>query len=104
MKGRRNMSNIFNQDILVAEVRKTALACMQDISEEIKVLILKNFEDEELLTKKELCDRILKCSVTTADMHYFNDPTFPCIEINKYKRYPKKAVEKWIDKKSRRAG
>ena len=53
--------------------------------------------DEELLTKKELCERILRCDVDVADKYVLNQPKFPYIWMGKRKRYPKKQVERWIE-------
>lgn len=52
--------------------------------------------DDELLTRKELCDRILNCDVKTANRYYLNEPDFPYMYRGNQKVYPKKAVEKWI--------
>ena len=54
-------------------------------------------EDEELLTKKELCERILRCDEESAELHFLNKPSFPYIWFGNRKRYPKKLVEKWIE-------
>lgn len=50
----------------------------------------------ELLTKKELCERILRCDIKTAEMHIINKPNFPYIWVGDKKRYPKNQVEEWI--------
>lgn len=55
-------------------------------------------DDDELLTRKELCERILNCDVDTAEKHYINRNGFPYMYRGQYKVYPKKAVEEWIQK------
>lgn len=68
-----------------------------------KVLELFKVElsDEELLTKKELAERILKCTVDTAEKHYIFKKGFPYIEQGEGRKYPKKLVEKWIAENSK---
>lgn len=53
-------------------------------------------DDDELLTKKELCQRILNCDVDTADKYYINKSNFPYIWRGSQKLFPKKAIEEWI--------
>lgn len=61
-----------------------------------KEVIYIRVDDDELLTKKELCKRILNCDVETADKYYINQANFPYLWRGKKKLFPKKAVEKWI--------
>lgn len=61
-------------------------------------LIRNNLDNEELLSKKELCKHILKCDENTADKYFLNAKDFPFIEIGNRKKYPKKQVELWISK------
>lgn len=53
-------------------------------------------EGEVLLGRKEVCDQVLKCSVDTADKHFLYKKGFPYVMVGSQRRYPKKAVEKWI--------
>lgn len=53
-------------------------------------------DDEELLSKKELCERILKCDEKSADLYFINEKDFPYLEKGNRKVYPKKLVEQWI--------
>ena len=59
------------------------------------------YSDDELLTKKELCERILKCDVNTADKYFLYEKGFPYIEIGSTRRYPKRQVEEWIKKSTK---
>lgn len=52
--------------------------------------------DEELLTRKEVAERIFKCDVKTFDKFYRYAPGFPKITKEGSEKYPKKLVEKWI--------
>lgn len=61
-----------------------------------KEIVYVRVDDDELLTKKELCERILNCNVETADRYYINQPNFPYMWRGNQKLFPKKAVEKWI--------
>ena len=61
-----------------------------------KEIVYVRVDDDELLTKRELCERILNCDVDTADKYYINEPKFPYIWRGNQKLFPKKAVEKWI--------
>lgn len=63
---------------------------------ETKVIYIRE-DVEELLTKKELCERILKCDEDTADKHFVYQPGFPYIIQGRRRRYPKKKVEEWIN-------
>ncbi|UDB49855.1 hypothetical protein [Bacillus safensis] len=58
---------------------------------------------DELLTKKQVYENILKCTAATADELYFNRPDFPTLDLpslpgvpRQHKRYSRKAVEAWI--------
>lgn len=53
-------------------------------------------DNEELLSKKELCEHILKCDENTADKYFLNAKGFPYVEMGNRKKYPKKQVELWI--------
>lgn len=55
-------------------------------------------DDDELLTRKELCERILNCDVDTANKYYINRSDFPYMYRGNQKIYPKRAVEEWIEK------
>lgn len=60
------------------------------------------FSDDELLTKKELCERILKCDVKTADDFFIYKKGFPYVDFGKNsRRYPKRQVEEWIRKSTK---
>lgn len=63
----------------------------------IKKAIENSSGDEEMLTRKEVSERIFKCDVTTFDSNYRYAPGFPKFITNGGgERYPKKLVEKWI--------
>ncbi len=68
---------------------------------ELLVLVKSNLNDEELLSKKELCKEILKCDENTADKYFLNAKGFPYIEMGNRRKYPKKQVELWISKNTR---
>lgn len=68
---------------------------------ELSVPLLKQsleseLEGEVLLGRKEICDQVLNCSVDTADKHFLYKKGFPYVMVGSQRRYPKKAVEKWI--------
>lgn len=67
----------------------------------IKQGVESTYSDDELLTKKELCERILKCDVNTADKHFLYQEGFPYMEIGNTRRYPKRQVEEWIKKNTK---
>lgn len=62
----------------------------------IETFIEKKYLDDELLTKTDLCKRILHVDVGTADKYFVNKKGFPYIQVGKQKRYPKKAVMEWM--------
>lgn len=63
----------------------------------LEELIITKLDNEELLTRKEVCERILKCDVDTGDTYFLYAKGFPYVEFGKKgRRYPKKQVEKWI--------
>lgn len=53
-------------------------------------------EGEVLLSRKEICDQVLNCSVDTADKHFLYKEGFPFVKVGETRKYPKKGVEKWI--------
>lgn len=58
--------------------------------------LIKTIENDELLSKKDLCERVLNMDVNTAEAHIINQKGFPYVVVGSLKRYPKKAVEEWI--------
>lgn len=58
--------------------------------------LAREFETDELLSKKDLCSRILNMDANTAERHVINRKGFPYVMVGNIKRYPKKAVEEWI--------
>lgn len=64
-------------------------------------LFERKLSDEELLSRKEVSKRILKCDEDTADLYFLNAPGFPYVEVGKRKKYPKKMVEQWIVENSK---
>ncbi|MDN6409280.1 MAG: hypothetical protein L0J76_04110 [Tetragenococcus halophilus] len=72
-------------------MEKTELKILDDI--EIRYV---QKSDDELLTRKELCERILNCNVETAEKYYLNQDNFPFMYRGNQKIYPKRAVEEWI--------
>lgn len=62
----------------------------------IKKSLESELEGEVLLGRKEICDQVLNCSVDTADKHFLYKEDFPYVMVGSQRRYPKKAVEKWI--------
>lgn len=69
---------------------------------QIKKSIETKYSDDELLTKKDLCERILKCDTKTADEFFLYKKGFPFVEFGKNgRRYPKREVEKWIRKNTK---
>lgn len=64
---------------------------------QIKKAVEETYTDEELLTRKEVCERILKCDANTADKYYLYQEGFPYIDFGERgRRYPKRRVEEWI--------
>lgn len=63
-------------------------------SEQFEIVIA---DHDELLTKDELCTRILLMDIKTAERHIISKAKFPYLKVGNRKRYPKKAVEKWIE-------
>ena len=64
---------------------------------EIKEAVESTYTDDELLTRKEVCERILKCDANTADKYFLYKEGFPYVDFGeKSRRYPKRQVEKWI--------
>lgn len=63
-------------------------------SEQFEIVIA---DHDELLTKDELCARILLMDIKTAERHIISKAKFPYLKVGNRKRYPKKAVEKWIE-------
>lgn len=66
-----------------------------EIADALKELA-KKFETDELLSKKDLCGRVLNMDINTAEAHIINRRGFPYVMVGTLKRYPKKAVEQWI--------
>lgn len=58
--------------------------------------LAREFETDELLSKKDLCERVLNMDINTAEAHIINRKGFPYVMVGTLKRYPKKAVEQWI--------
>ena len=84
------------------EFFKWMAAKIQDVTIPIvKETVEESLFDEELLTRKEVSKRILNCSVDTADKYYLYQPGFPYCERGGERLYPKKAVEKWIQKNTK---
>ncbi|KRN62745.1 helix-turn-helix domain-containing protein [Carnobacterium maltaromaticum] len=65
-------------------------------------MMKEQLDTDELLTAKEVTDRILKCCDKTAQAHFLNRKGFPYLDFGeKGRRYPKKAVEEWIVKNTK---
>lgn len=62
----------------------------------LKQSLESEIEGEVLLGRKEICEQVLNCSVDTADKHFLYKKGFPYVMVGSQRRYPKKAVEKWI--------
>ncbi|MGE7657365.1 hypothetical protein ACQKL7_05720 [Bacillus altitudinis] len=69
----------------------------------IEEMLLIIASKDELLTKKQVYENILKCTAATADELYFNRPDFLTLDLTslpgaprQHKRYSRKAVEAWI--------
>ncbi|WP_124058417.1 helix-turn-helix domain-containing protein [Vaginisenegalia massiliensis] len=54
--------------------------------------------EEELLTKTELCRKVLNCDYKTAEAHFINKKGFPFVRVGKRKKFPKNKVIQWLDK------
>lgn len=54
------------------------------------------YSNDELLTRKEVCERILNCDENTGDKYFLYKSGFPYVEVGKGRRYPKRQVEEWI--------
>lgn len=60
------------------------------------IAVFKENCNDELLSKKDLCERILNMDINTAEAHIINQKGFPFVKVGSLKRYPKYAVEEWI--------
>lgn len=64
---------------------------------QIVSLTKSNLSKEELLiSKKELCEDILKCDEHTAEKYFLKTKGFPYVEIGSRRKYPRKQIETWI--------
>lgn len=63
---------------------------------QIQASLENSYSDDELLSRKEVSERILKCDVVTADKYFLYQSGFPYVEIGNQRRYPKRQVEEWI--------
>lgn len=64
---------------------------------QIKQAVEGAYTDDELLTRKEVSERILKCDANTADKYYLYKEGFPYMDFGERgRRYPKRQVEEWI--------
>ncbi|EAG7296389.1 DNA-binding protein, partial [Listeria monocytogenes] len=52
------MPSILNEEEIFNQVKETSIICFSRLVEELKESLIQNFEDEELLTARELCERI----------------------------------------------
>lgn len=71
----------------------------KELTEEFRTFI-NLLETDELLSKKNLCSRILNMDANTAERHVINRKGFPYVMVGNIKRYPKKAVEEWIQEQT----
>lgn len=62
----------------------------------VKQTLESEVEGEILLGRKEICQQVLNCSVDFADKNFLYKPGFPYMMVGSSRKYPKKAVEKWI--------
>lgn len=53
-----------------------------------------------LLTKKDLCTKVLNCDVKTAEKYFINQEGFPFVWVGERKRYPLKEVEHWLKQRT----
>lgn len=65
------------------------------LNTDTKIIYIRENTDE-LLTKRELCEKILHCDFKTAEKHFINKEKFPYYQQGNLKKFPRKAVEKWI--------
>lgn len=72
--------------------KKFVEIAMPQIKEAVETVYL----DDELLSRKEVSERILKCDVNTADKYFLYQKGFPYVEVGSTRRYPKRKVEEWI--------
>lgn len=79
---------------------RTMSQVKDELADVIKELA-KEFETDELLSKKDLCRRVLNMDINTAERHVINREGFPYVLVGTIKRYPKKAVEEWIKENTR---
>lgn len=74
----------------------------EEIKEHLINRVIDFCECDRLLTRKEVCELILQCSTQTADAHFLYAKGFPFVDFGTSgRRYPKKAVEKWIEKQTK---
>ncbi|AGF26875.1 MULTISPECIES: hypothetical protein [Bacillus amyloliquefaciens group] len=89
-------------DTITSEViTNVSAALVPKIQEMIMVLSAQ----DQLLTKKEVYEGILKCTAATAEELYFSRPDFPSFEppqrpggTKTQRRFSRRAVEAWIAK------
>ncbi|GED03686.1 hypothetical protein P8883_07240 [Bacillus atrophaeus] len=84
-------------------IANVSAALVPKIQEMIMVLA----SQDQLLTKKEVYEGILKCTPRTAEELYFSQPDFPVFELPErpgapktQRRYSRRAVEAWIAQKN----
>ncbi|MCX4077534.1 hypothetical protein OQZ55_15155 [Bacillus subtilis] len=84
-------------------IANVSAALIPKIQEMISVLS----SQDQLLTKKEVYEGILKCTARTAEELYFSQPDFPVFELpgrpgsgKTQQRFSRRAVEAWIAQKN----
>ncbi|AIC98286.1 hypothetical protein [Bacillus subtilis] len=84
-------------------IANVSAALIPKIQEMISVLS----SQDQLLTKKEVYEGILKCTARTAEELYFSQPDFPIFELparpgsaKTQMRFSRRAVEAWIAQKN----
>lgn len=71
------------------------------LAEALKSRLESHFAPDRLLKREEVCELMLNCAMSTADTYFLNAKGFPYVMVGSHKRYPRKAVEDWIQKNTR---
>ncbi|MFS7238177.1 helix-turn-helix domain-containing protein [Carnobacterium divergens] len=74
----------------------------KQLIKEMKKELQEALRHDELLTTKEVAEEIFKGDPQFVRESFLTQPGFPYLPYGKKdRRYPRKAVEKWIDKNSK---
>lgn len=92
---------IFNEKDLENMSKQIAGSITNQVYNQVKKELKLQLMDNELLTKKELREQILHCSDRSADENFIYEPGFPIVYVGNDKRFPRKAVNEWLEKRAK---